>query len=487
MIKSGPGALILNNPANLYLGGIVVNAGSLSVAAENQLGVAAVTVNAAGTLLYTANAMTGRSFNLNYGTLDVPSGVTLTLSGAAVNGGFLRGNGMFALTGGTTLAGVTTFNSTVLTQTGPASFLNFSNAGTLTVAGGSAAPASFNGFINQGSGAITVAAGSAINAADFQNYGALTLNPATLGSGLQSLMTNTGMSAMYFNGGSRTFIGTPATANSGGQPTFLAGIDLKGKNLVIAGGLFVNNGFVSDFGAGAPGSIVVDFGALYKGAGFTGVSIVTQNGGRVQAGNSPGSASYGKFVFGPGGVSNYVFAVDDATGTAGPSPDALGHVSGWGLINAVTQAGGSGFSGDFTWTADPTNKLSVALDTLVNPTTVGTDVAGLMADFDPTRAYSWPAVRWAGTYSGPTDSAILDAATAFETAGFVNPIAGSFGWDFDAADRTLSVTYTPSAVPEPGTLVLVGLAGVAGAAYRRRRASLGCHRLATAAPSAPRS
>jgi hypothetical protein len=81
-------------------------------------------------------------------------------------------------------------------------------------------------------------------------------------------------------------------------------------------------------------------------------------------------------------------------GPAGSSPDALGHVSGWGLVKAVKQMfGATTSSGGFLWTATPTAKLTVALDTLVNPTTVGTDAAGPMADFDPSQSYSWPAAR----------------------------------------------------------------------------------------------
>ena len=408
-------------------------------------------------------------FTVNSGRLAVAVSQTLTINGGSVGGGFLAGPGTVAMTGGAILAGVTTLNSAVINQTGPASFVDVANGGTLTFAAGLASPASLTGFTNQGSGSITVGAVTAVNVSDFQSYGTLTLNPAAVGSGQQTLLTNTGTSAMFFNGGSRTFIGTPQTATSGGQPTFVAGMDLEGKNLVVAGGLFVNNGFVSDFSA-TKGSIIVDFGALYKGAGFTGVNVVTQNGGKVQAGNSPGSASFGKFVFGPGGVSNYVFAIDDARGTAGPSPDALGHVSGWGLINAVQQAVGSTTTpGDFTWTATPSDKLTFAIDTLVNPTTVGTDIAGSMADFDPMAAYSWPAVRWTGTYSGPTDPMTLDAATTFDTSGIVNPIAGTFGWSPDAADQTLSLTYTPSAVPEPGTLALTGLTTIGWVRYWRRR------------------
>jgi hypothetical protein len=95
-------------------------------------------------------------------------------------------------------------------------------------------------------------------------------------------------------------------------------------------------------------------------------------------------------------------------------------------------------------------------------------MAGMMADFDPNRSYSWPAAHWAGTYSGPTDAATLNAATSFDTNGFLNPTAGTFGWSLDPAGQTLSLVYTPSAVPEPGTLLLVGLAAAGLAGWRRR-------------------
>ena len=113
----------------------------------------------------------------------------------------------------------------------------------------------------------------------------------------------------------------------------------------------------------------------------------------------------------------------------------------------------------------------MALDTLVNPTMVGTDVAGPMADFDPTKPYSWPAVQWTGSYSGPADAAALNAATAIDTAGFANPIRGMFGWSLDAGAHSLSLTYTPTAVPEPDTLALTGLAAMGLAIWRRRRSS----------------
>jgi hypothetical protein len=219
-----------------------------------------------------------------------------------------------------------------------------------------------------------------------------------------------------------------------------------------------------------PGSVIVDFGALYKGAGTNFVNVITQNGGKVQAGNSPGSMGFGKFVFGPGGVNNYVFAIDDATGQAGPSPDAQGLVSGWGLVKAVKeQYGATATSGDFVWTATPNGKLTFAIDTLVNPTKVGSDVAGSMANFDLAQSYAWPAVHWDGAYSGPTDAASLTASTRFETSGFLNAAAGTFGWSLDVPDHTLALTYTPMAAPEPGTLVLSGIAAIGWVTFWRRR------------------
>jgi hypothetical protein len=360
---------------------------------------------------------------------------------------------------------VTTQGSTVLSETGAAAFTNVTHGGSLNLAGGLAVPASFVGFTNQGSGTISVGAGSQVNASDFQSYGVLNLVPGPSFAG-RTQLTNVGSSQLFFNGGSRTFVATPATAGSS-----TAAVDLNGKNAIVAGGLFVNNGIVFDNSTGdflGPARLVADYGALIKGAGAFINTPITQNGGRFQAGNSPGRASHGSLVLGSGGLQNDTFQINDATGTAGPSP-STGTVSGWTLHRVVQQIGSIATVGSFAWTADPAHKETITLQTLLNPTPVGTDNFGPMDHFDASQSFAWPFAQWATTYSGPTSDAALTAATEFDATGFQNATnGGSFGWRLDEPGQTLFLTFTPSAVPEPGALALLAVAATA-AGYRRWR------------------
>jgi autotransporter-associated beta strand protein len=484
LTKAGPGTLIFASNGDSFTS-LTVTGGTVQTSSDVTLATGPITIGPLGTLAFTGTTTTNRTI-ANSGTISIAAGQTLILSAATVGGGFLRGSGTYVVTGGTSVTGATTFSATTVNVTGDGSFSNFTNGGTLTVAASIAGPISLNGFSNEGSGSITFGARTPVGIADFQTYGTMTISPANLTQDFSqtTLVTNTGTSPLNFNGGSRTFIGTPATAvfpsnwpnvSQRGTPTFVAGIDLNGKNAVVAGGLFVNNGYVEDSTNNFTGTatIVADFGSLVKGAGFFQNTVVTQNGGKFQAGNSPGSVTFGRFVLGPGGVNNYLFAIDDATGTAGPSPDNGWHVSGWGLVKAISQITGAATTpGDFTWTATSADKLSISLETLVNPTTVGVDVPGMMDHFDPKLSYIWPAVEWTGTYVGPTDAAILDASTAFDTSGFVNRLNGVFGWSLDAGNNTLSLTYTPAAVPEPGTIALAGLVALGLASRKLRRKEL---------------
>ena len=215
-----------------------------------------------------------------------------------------------------------------------------------------------------------------------------------------------------------------------------SGFDLHGQNIVVENSsgttTFRNNGFVADTVGG--GEILDNSGGLVLGSGFFGVSIVTSGTGVFRAGNSPGVDFVGPLVFGAGGITNLQFDIDDATGTAGPSPDSEGHVDGWSLITSDSP----------TWTADATHPLTVSLQSLTTATTAGNDVAGDAANFDPTQSYSWAALTWTGNYTGPTDDADLNAATVFDTSAFTNSFSGTFGWHLDTASKTLYLTYTPA-------------------------------------------
>ena len=70
-----------------------VSGGTLTFSADNQLGAASgpVTVNSGAVVQFTGVGSTGRNCNLNSGTLAVAAGANLSLNGAAVNGGFVRG------------------------------------------------------------------------------------------------------------------------------------------------------------------------------------------------------------------------------------------------------------------------------------------------------------------------------------------------------------------------------------------------------------
>jgi fibronectin-binding autotransporter adhesin len=359
---SGAGALTVNGlgtqtltATNSYTGGTNVLSGTLSVASDANLGTGNVTGGTPGTVAFTGTTSTTKSFAMNGGKITVAAGQTVTFNGGPVSGATLDGAGTFATnaTNGAQFVNVTTEPSVVITSNSAKDqFEHFTNSAALTVAAGvntsgASTTVNLNGFTNEGVGTITIGAGSQVNVANFQSYGMMTVNPAT--GSQETLVTDRGNSALGFNAGSQTFLGTPATAPGMNGP-YLDGLDLHGHNMLLTGGLFVNNGFTADSQSMST-SIIVGYGALFKGAGTNFVPIVTQNGGKFQAGNSPGVADFGSLVLGAGGVNNYVFAIDDATGTAGPGPDALGHVSGWGLIKAVQAnlplAGGGAISRQF--------------------------------------------------------------------------------------------------------------------------------------------
>ncbi len=426
-------------------GGGSVTGGSFTVAEGATLEF--IADNGPGSPAYSSLAVT-----LDGGTMSVDAGIVVDVN-ADVTGesstihGYLGGSGTFetdpTITAGTMFTHITAnVGPTIYSQNAADQFIDFDNSATLTFADGlnpsvSTTTTNLNGFTNEGAGSVTIGAGAAINVADFTSYGTLTLTPGP-STGAPTVVTNTGSTELDFETGSETFVGTPETADPTGMD-ILDYVDLHGHNGEVHKALFANYGGVFDTLGSAHlisdgYNTATSTASLVKGTGFFQNSPTTINGGVFRTGDCPGSATLGNLAFGPDGVLNYLFEIDDSNGVAGPQPDAAGHVDGWNLANVL---------GDFTFAADADNPLIVELETLVNPTTLGTDVSGSMANFDPSQSYVWVAVHWTGTYTGPTDAATLNADTDFDTGGFVNAAGGKFSWRLDTAAKTLSLVYTP--------------------------------------------
>jgi hypothetical protein len=188
------------------------------------------------------------------------------------------------------------------------------------------------------------------------------------------------------------------------------------------------------------------------------------------------------FTFGPGGVTNYNWQIDDpgpsptfptAPGIAGGTSSTPGQPDyGWSLILAIKIGPGPG---KFQWTATAASPLTVILQTLTGQTTVGNNVLGPMQNFDSLENYTWQFVTWDGNYTGPTDSATLNSETIFDLSSgpFANslPSTAKFGWSLKFNSGTsgpgeLDLTYSP--VPEPGTFALLAAGLLAANAVHRR-------------------
>lgn len=268
LIKTGAGTLALTGLTNDYGGGTTVQQGTLQASADGSLGGSnsPLIVNTFGTLTYTGTTTTSRAFTLNNGTLSVAATKTLTLNGSTIAGGFLSGPGTFSLAGNTMLGGVSISSSASITQTGPASIVNFSNNGQLTTG----ANLVLNNGINTSAGRLTV--NGLLTATDFVSNGQITVN----GGG--TFDNSASASSLVLGGGSRT------TINSGGS------IKAGATSIEVNGGLLVNNGSIT-------GTTNVHFNGEAVGTGSFGAVNVFEN-GRFAPGASPSPA-----VFSPASVA----------------------------------------------------------------------------------------------------------------------------------------------------------------------------------------
>ena len=316
--KAGAGTLTLA-AINSYIGSTTINAGTLAVTSDGNLGaVGGSLVFGGGTLQLLGNFTSARAVTLNAGggTVDT-NGSNATLSGAiAGTGGLTKvGAGTLSLSGASGYAGATSVNGGVL-QAGATNV--FASSSAITVASG--ATLDFNSF-NQilaslaGAGSVTMGAGSMTVGG---NDASTTFSGAISGSGG---LTKNGSGALTLSG-TNSYAG-PTSINAG---TLIV-------NGSLAGAVTVNSGGTLG-GTGSVGTLVASGGTVAPGNSIGTLSVVgtfTQNGGIYQVEVNPTGQSDRINVTGSASLNGGTVQVLAQTGTRNASYtilNATGGVSG---------------------------------------------------------------------------------------------------------------------------------------------------------------
>ncbi|WP_395738056.1 beta strand repeat-containing protein [Prosthecobacter sp.] len=243
LTKIGTNVLTLANTGNSYTGATVINAGSISIAADSALGTAPATATA-GQLVINGGTLTttaGFTLNANRGIdLGTTGGQINATTGTLSYGGVITGTAGLQKAGAGTLAlsGVNTYSGATLVSGGTLSIAADSALGT---APATATPAQ-----------LTLNGGTLATTAD------LTLNSnrgLSLGASGGTVDVATGTTVTY--GGSVAGTGG-LTKTSTGTLNFTAASTYSGATAVNAGTLGISNG--SALGTGA-GGVTVASGA----------------------------------------------------------------------------------------------------------------------------------------------------------------------------------------------------------------------------------
>jgi autotransporter-associated beta strand protein/T5SS/PEP-CTERM-associated repeat protein len=263
IVKIGAGTIVLSG-ANTYLGGTVIQAGTLAVSADNNLGDSSGGLSFdGGTLRYLAGFASNRAVTLDAGggTFDT-NGNNATLTGAIGGGGRLRkiGAGILTLAGGSNYSGPTEVNAGTL-QAGAVNA--FSPLSAFTVAAG--AVLDLNN-LNQTIGSLAGTAGSRV-----------TLGSATLTAGGDNASTT--FAGVIEGTGGLTKVGT-GTLTLSGANTYTGGTTLAAGRLRLANNQALGTGALTTLGS------VVDYAS-----GVTIANAIVVNSNTTQLSVTSGSAT----------------------------------------------------------------------------------------------------------------------------------------------------------------------------------------------------
>ncbi len=356
LVKTDQGRLVLEG-ANTYTGGTRIEGGTVSIAADANLGDASggLTLNN-GTLQTTADLSSARAVTLEgNGTMLTDAGTTATLNGGVAGLGALTkdGAGTLALAGDATHTGGTSIAAGTL-QVG-AGGTSGSLAGNVlnngTLAFNRTDTVTFDGTI-AGSGALRQAgSGITILSADHSYSGGTTIEAGTLqlGNGGSS-----GMIAGDVTTHGRLAFNRADTVTFGGTISGTGGVSQDGTGTTIltaanhyGGTTTVNNGTLLIQGdqSGATGSTTVNAGTL-GGTGIIGGDVTVVDGASVAPGgttNVPGTLTInGDLTLASAANMRYDFG---QAGVVGGAYNDLIEVGGdltlGGTLNVSESAGGN--------------------------------------------------------------------------------------------------------------------------------------------------
>jgi autotransporter-associated beta strand protein len=313
--KTGTGRLVFSG-ANSYSGGTIIQAGTLSIGADNNLGLAGSTVTiSAGTLEFTNTFATSRPFSLTgSASINITTGNSATLSGLVSGSGSLTKSdaGSLILQGTNTYQGGTDITAGALHISSDNNLGNASGPLTIgsatlvtTAAVTSSRSGSFTGaaIINtngnsdtftgnfSGSGSLEISSGTVTLTGNNSYSGGTTVDNATTlagtTNGIQGNITlNTNSSLLNFSqnfDGTYSGVLTSAVANAGQLTKLGSGtVTISKASPAFSGTTAINQGILSVSGSIANSPITVASGATLNGAGTVGS---TTNNGTIDPGN----------------------------------------------------------------------------------------------------------------------------------------------------------------------------------------------------------
>ncbi len=420
-----------------------------------------VTDPGAANILLTLAGVTGTNRNLTIGG----NGNT------TINGNITTGSGTLVKNGDGLLIlnGANTFTGNVAVQDGILNIRNSAALGaaakTVTVAGGGNTPAlelqnninvtvgtlqtsgsgvGGNGVLRNISGNNTITATSNIfliggnGSSEWQSdAGLLTVNgniSDKAGVGNSRTLTLDGVSDGLITGSMSNGDELMSLAKKGiGTWTLTGNSSYTGNTTINGGTLLVNNTTGSGTGSG---NVIINSGGTFGGNGSITGGITLNSGGILSPGSSIESLVSGSNIWNGGSSYEFEFSTD-GSGVAGIGYDLL-------AINGTLNLSG----------ASNANPINIDLITMLDATT-----PGVLASWNPFASTTWLGFV---TTTGGVISFSQDKFV-FDTSGFQSPLHGNFS--VVESQGRLDLLYI--AIPEPATMSLLALGGLA--MLRRRR------------------